>query len=61
MVWFASYLGWVPAVGILAPADLHPLQRSLLMIAALIVRDGANCLEPKPCILKTLLPAKAVS
>jgi uncharacterized membrane protein YagU involved in acid resistance len=36
-VWAFSYLGWIPATGILAPAWRHPAQRSLLMIAVHIV------------------------
>lgn len=33
-VWAASYLGWIPAAGILEPANRHPMRRNLLMIAA---------------------------
>ncbi len=33
-VWTASYLGWLPAFRILAPATDHPAQRNLLMLAA---------------------------
>ena len=33
LVWVASYLGWVPASGILTDASRHPLGRNLLMIA----------------------------
>lgn len=33
-VWAASYLGWIPAARILAPASRHPRDRNLLMIAA---------------------------
>jgi hypothetical protein len=29
-VWLASYLGWIPGVGILRPATEHPLRRNLL-------------------------------
>ncbi|MER9140462.1 DUF1440 domain-containing protein [Mesorhizobium sp. M0830] len=36
-VWAASYLGWIPAAGILAPAWRHPAGRNLLMIAAHMV------------------------
>ncbi|GLS28358.1 hypothetical protein SAMN04488498_11576 [Mesorhizobium albiziae] len=36
-VWALSYLGWIPAARILAPAHRHPLRRNLLMIAAHIV------------------------
>ncbi|AUX78601.1 hypothetical protein [Sinorhizobium fredii] len=33
-IWAASYLGWIPAAGILAPATEHPLSRNLLMLVA---------------------------
>jgi putative membrane protein len=33
-VWVGSYLGWLPAAGILPPATRHPWRRNLLMIAA---------------------------
>ena len=33
-VWTASYLGWLPAAGILSPATEHPARRNGLMIAA---------------------------
>ena len=36
-VWAASYLGLLPALGILKPATHHPPRRTLLMIAAHIV------------------------
>ena len=36
-VWAASYLGWIPAVGILRTAALHPRERNALMIAAHLV------------------------
>ena len=36
-VWLVSYLGWLPATGVLAPASEHPARRSALMIAAHIV------------------------
>lgn len=36
-VWAGSYLGWLPAVGILQPATRHPWRRNLLMILAHIV------------------------
>ncbi|WP_206535326.1 hypothetical protein [Mesorhizobium sp. M7A.F.Ca.US.011.01.1.1] len=36
-VWTASYLGWIPAARILAPAWRHPAERNLLMIAVHIV------------------------
>jgi hypothetical protein len=36
-VWAASYLGWIPAVGLLAPATRHPRHRVGLMLVAHVV------------------------
>ena len=36
-IWIASYLGWLPALGILRPATHHPWRRNLLMIIAHLV------------------------
>jgi uncharacterized membrane protein YagU involved in acid resistance len=36
-LWGASYLGWLPAVGILRPATRHPWRRNLLMVTAHVV------------------------
>jgi len=36
-VWTASYLGLLPALGILRPATEHPARRNLLMIGAHVV------------------------
>jgi hypothetical protein len=36
-VWAGSYLGWLPAAGVLAPATEHPPRRTALMIAAHVV------------------------
>lgn len=36
-VWAGSYLGWLPAAGILRPATEHPPRRTALMIAAHLV------------------------
>jgi len=33
-VWLFSYLGWIPALGILKPATEHPGRRNLLMLGA---------------------------
>ena len=33
-VWAGSYLGWLPAAGIISPATEHPPRRTALMIAA---------------------------
>ena len=39
-VWAASYLGWLPAAGILRPATEHPARRNALMITAHLVWGG---------------------
>jgi hypothetical protein len=31
LVWGASYLGWIPAAGLISPATQHPARRNLLM------------------------------
>ena len=36
-VWVGSYLGWLPATGILSPATEHPERRNALMIGAHLV------------------------
>ena len=33
-IWLASYMGWIPAAGILRPATGHPAPRNALMVAA---------------------------
>lgn len=37
LVWAASYLGWIPAAGLLKPATEHPARRNLLMLAVHLV------------------------
>lgn len=37
ILWAGSYLGWLPAMGILKPATQHPWRRNLLMILAHVV------------------------
>ena len=36
-LWIGSYLGWLPAIGILPPATRHPWRRNMLMIIAHVV------------------------
>jgi len=36
-LWVGSYLGWLPAFGILSPATWHPWRRNLLMIVAHVI------------------------
>jgi putative membrane protein len=33
-IWIGSYLGWLPALGILRPATRHPWRRNLMMVLA---------------------------
>lgn len=40
-VWGVSYLGWLPAAGILTPATRHPPRRTAMMIAAHIAWGAA--------------------
>jgi len=42
VVWLASYMGWIPAVGTLEPATRHPARRNALMIAAHFVWGTAT-------------------
>jgi uncharacterized membrane protein YagU involved in acid resistance len=41
IVWAASYLGWVPAMGLMPPATRQPAARNAMMIAAHIVWGAA--------------------
>lgn len=36
-IWLGSYLGWLPAMGILPPATRHPGRRNLMMILAHVI------------------------
>lgn len=36
-VWAISYLGWLPAARVLPPATKHPIERTLLMVAAHLI------------------------
>lgn len=33
-IWLASYMGWIPAFGVLKPATRHPLRRNAVMLGA---------------------------
>lgn len=33
-IWLASYMGWLPAFGVLKPASAHPPRRNLVMLGA---------------------------
>jgi uncharacterized membrane protein YagU involved in acid resistance len=37
VVWAVSYLGWIPAFGILPPATAHPWRRNVMMITAHLI------------------------
>lgn len=43
-VWTASYLGWIPAAGLLTPATEHPARRNAMMIGAHLVWGTAAAL-----------------
>lgn len=34
LIWAGSYLGWLPAVDLMAPATEHPSERNIMIIAA---------------------------
>jgi uncharacterized membrane protein YagU involved in acid resistance len=44
-VWAASYFGWVPALGILRPANEHPMRRNALMIGVHLVWGAVTALS----------------
>lgn len=52
-VWLLSYLGWVPATGLLRPATSHPAKRNALMIAVHVVWGVTTALTARE-----LLPAR---
>ena len=33
-IWLASYMGWIPAFGVLKPATAHPFRRNAVMLGA---------------------------
>ncbi len=37
VIWAGSYLGWIPAFGILPPATEHPWRRNVMMIVAHLI------------------------
>lgn len=57
-LWAASYLGWLPAAGILRPATQHPAGRNLLMIGCHLIWGAATALTYES--LKSV-PANAAS
>jgi len=50
-VWAASYVGWIPGVGLLKPATAHPGRRNLLMITAHLAWGAATALSMKELML----------
>jgi hypothetical protein len=50
-VWAASYLGWIPAAGILRPATVHPADRNALMITAHLVWGAVTALTARELYL----------
>lgn len=46
-IWIASYLGWIPAAGILKPATRHPVRRNKLMILAHVMWGTAFALTQR--------------
>jgi len=50
-VWVASYLGWIPVVGILKPATVHPRRRNALMLGAHLVWGGTTALAMRELML----------
>lgn len=41
-IWLGSYMGWIPALGLLKPATQHPLRRNALMISVHVVWGTAT-------------------
>lgn len=41
-VWLGSYMGWIPAFGVLKPATRHPLRRDAVMLGAHFVWGWAT-------------------
>jgi len=41
-IWLGSYMGWIPALGLLRPATAHPLRRDALMISVHVVWGTAT-------------------
>src|SRR3954470_5288428 len=41
-VWLTSYMGWIPAFGLLKPATEHPLRRDAMMLGAHFVWGWAT-------------------
>jgi hypothetical protein len=51
LVWLGSYLGWLPAAGILKPATDHSARRNRLMIGVHLVWGAATALSMRELLL----------
>lgn len=49
-VWAVSYLGWLPAAGLLSPATEHPAKQNAMMITAHVVWGSVLGLAAAPLI-----------
>ena len=58
-VWMASYLGWIPGMGILKPATLHPKRRNAVMVGVHLMWGAATALAMRELVLarETILAA----
>ena len=58
-VWMASYLGWLPGMGILKPATRHPARRNALTLGAHLVWGAATALAMRELLAarETMLAA----
>ena len=52
-IWTLSYLGWIPAFGVLKPATQHPARRNAMMIGAHLVWGAALALALKEIAAET--------
>lgn len=46
-IWLGSYMGWIPAFGVLKPATRHPAGRNALMTVAHVVWGSAFALSQR--------------
>ena len=50
-VWLGSYMGWLPAAGLLKPATEHPPRRNALMVGVHLVWGAATALAMRELII----------
>lgn len=60
-VWAASYMGWVPAAGILQPATRQPAPRRRLMLTAHLVWGATTALVSSRLLHREHFPQAAAS